>query len=259
MAQAVASVVGGLMDIGGVWLQASEADEKRDKYLQAEQKWLPDLNNYQSQYFSDISRYLPQAQQQSDTMASSAMNQALSLREMGIPGISAGIAAALPGIYSLAGGHLDDTARREASMAGGANAAARGFGGTDNDWLTRATFGANASVKARQQGFGLLSAILGLTPNPNTPSAAALLSTGVLSPQFRANTQMNVRQQNLGIESNLLGTPDGQEIWGSNLSAAGKRLQAWGMGGGTTPSSSSSDSKDQAFSQYDSGFSSYGY
>lgn len=212
-------------------MKASSAKRKRQELLDAQEKWLPDIDEYTSKYFNDLLGYSDEATKLADTVGEADMDRALRLREKALPGIGKTTASALESIAPFLKGELPPSMLRAFQNAGGASTVGGGMGGSGFGFLNTGLFGARGALGAMQTGFGLLPALMSTLPNVNSPSTAAFLQS-IMTPAQRTQAQLQIRGQNLGIEQTLAGMPTSKEVWGTALQEAGGAIAGAGMTAG---------------------------
>jgi hypothetical protein len=231
--------------VGGTVLNASSASKKRKQLLADQERWLPNIPLYHKQYFEDLERYRPEAEELARDIGESDLDLALNLRERATPGITEGLRRSGDSIFSLMRGELPDSVMDAYSRAGGAASVGSGIRG-DMNFLNQGLFGARGALGAMEFGYGLLPSFLGAAPNIQVPSSMSFLGQ-VMTPGARTSTQMAVRGQNLGVSSTAAGMPTSAETWGGFMTGVGGMLMGGGMmgmggggmGGGGTGSPSS--------------------
>lgn len=219
------------MGIGGAALSAGEANKKRGELRSAQEKWLPNIDEYTNKYFNDLLGYSDEATKLADTVAEGDMARSLRLRETALPGVGKATMGALDAIAPLLRGELPASAMAAFQRAGGASTAGLGMGGSGFGFLNTGMFGARGALGAMQTGFGLLPALMSTLPHINSPSSAAFLQS-IMTPAQRTQSQLQIRGQNLGIESQVAGMPTSKEVWGQSLQEAGGALAGAGMTAG---------------------------
>lgn len=228
-------LAGGALAGGGMYMSGRSADKKRAALEGSYDRWLPNPDLYQKQFFGDMERYLPQATKLSRDMSAAESDAFFAAKERALPGFTSGIQQAGNALFPLLRGELPQGVMDAFTRAGGASSVGLGFGGTPFGALNTGLFGARGALGAMQTGFGLLPSLMGALPNLAPTSISAVLGQGVMTPQQRTNAQLAVRGQNMGVATQLGEMPTSGEIYGQGLSQVGGGLigsGAMGVGGG---------------------------
>jgi hypothetical protein len=230
-AAAIAAAAGLVLGTGGTFLSANAASKARKALSSTTGDWLPNINQYQEQYFQDLQRFEAEASDLSTRIGERSLNDALALREKMFPGLGGAIKDSTSGIYALMRGDLPKSVMDSFSRAGGASTVGSGFGGSGFGFLNTGLFGARGSIGAMETGYGLLGALLATSPQLQTPSAMTFLQN-LMTPEQRTNTQLTVRGQNLDIASKVAGMPTRSQVWGNWLGGIGGQLMGAGLSAG---------------------------
>lgn len=209
---------------------ANAASKKRKQLMRHEDQGIPNIDQYQDQYFNDLEEFEPRASALSRTIGEKELAGALSMRESALPGIGQATRDALASIMPLLRGELPDSVMRAFNRSGGASSVGSGFGGTGFGFLNQGMFGARGSLGAIQTGMGLLPSLLSTMPQINTPSAMPFLQQ-IMNPAARTNTQLAVRGQNLDLAKAVAGMDTGSDVWSKWMASTGGTLTGTGMGG----------------------------
>lgn len=212
------------MSLLGMGLGASAADKRRDEYQASLDKWLPNTNVYQQDWFKDMGNYLPEATKLSKDMGAAEQDAFLANRERAMPGFTKGIQDASAALFPLLKGELPKGVMEGFARAGGASTNSLGFGGSPFGALNTGLFGARGSLGAMQTGFGLLPSLMSTLPNLQQTSVASILGQGIMNPLQRTQTQLQIRGQNLGVAGNLAQMPTGLDMWGQGLTSMGGQI-----------------------------------
>lgn len=226
----LAAALGAGLIAGGGAMSANSASKKRKEMRDAMDDWLPDIGQYQQDYFRDLGKYEDKAIGLSNRLNDAQMTQALKMRESVLPGFGAASQDAMRSIAPLLRGELPQGVMSAFQRAGGASTLNSGFGGSGFGALNTGLFGARGAMGAIQTGMGLLPSLLGTMPAIQLNSPTSFLAQ-IMSPLQRTQTQLNIRGQNIGLQSQMAQMPTSTEIAGNTMGQIGGMLMG-GMGGG---------------------------
>lgn len=224
-----AAVVGAGLIAGGTASSAKGAKKRRNELQAAQDRWLPNIDQYTEDYFNDLVGYTDEADRLADTVASQDTERAMSIQEQAMPGIGEGRKRAFDALMPLLRGELPPAVMDAFMRSGAASSVGSGFGGSGFGFVNQGLFGARGALGAMQTGYGLLPALMSTLPQVNSPSTASFLNA-IMSPAQRTQTQMQIRQQNMNNAAQLSGLQTGGEVVGSSMQQVGGMLLGGAVG-----------------------------
>lgn len=235
-------LAGGLglgMGIGGTFLEAEGAEQRRNELKNATYKYLPNIGGAEGQYFTDASQYQPQAEKLARETALSDQSILQQMQENAIPGFGKMRSDAANALFPLLSGNLPPSVYNSFLKSGAAEAGNLGLSGSGMSFLQQGLFGAQGQLGAMRLGYGLLPRLMATMPMPRTPGTAGFMNQ-LLTPSQRVQTEMNLRAQNLGLMRERATMPTSGEMWGKFLSQTGGMLTGAGIMGAMAGGGSSS-------------------
>lgn len=202
----------------------------------------PDVGQLEGQYFTDLDKYLPQAEKVSKETQSADWNNQMALRESALPGFGAGLANAGKSLWPMLSGQFSPWMNQQFASSGGALGVGTGMGGGGYQGMIAGFGGLDRARQMQTQAYSMLPILLGAMPHLQGSSTIDFLNQGIMNPQQRTNLEMQLRQQQIGMNNTLLGLPTSSDMWAQHLNESGAMLMGgggMGMGGGGGGGSSS--------------------